>query len=140
MKIADLRKAAFDALNVAEITGLLSHAYAPLPPVFYGRAPQSADSGDASKFPYVTFSFPSRLAFNTKDETGTNAILQVDVWSRDQSTQCETVADVIGAALDRKPLSASGHITTEWEGADVSDDPDGVTRHAVLRFRILALG
>jgi len=139
MKPVQLRGAVFAKLNVSAITSLLSAEYGAIPAVFHDTALQAPDSGAGDYFPYVSFSVVSDIGFNTSDANGTNAIVQVDVWSRLGTTQCETIAQAVYDQLHRTSLAVTGHITTECEAMDFTLDPDGITRRGLLRFRVLAL-
>jgi hypothetical protein len=138
MKPAELRTAIFTALNVTALTSLLTTEYT-IPAVFHEDAPQADDSGAAAYFPFVSFTVPSDVGLNDKGTLGTNALVQVDVWSRLGTTQCETIAQKVFDLLARQPLSVTGHIDTECEAMEFSLDPDGITRRALLRFRVVAL-
>jgi hypothetical protein len=138
MNPSALRSAIFAKLNVAGLTGLLSSKYA-LPAVFHEKAPQVNDSGAAAFFPYVSFWQVTDIGFNTKGGNGSNVIVQVDVWSRVDTVQCEAIAKVVYDLLHRQQLAFSGHITTECESMDFQRDPDGKTRHGMIRFRVMAL-
>lgn len=134
-----IRKSVFMALNVPALTTLLTTKYGGLPAVFHEKAPQVDDSGSARYFPYVSFWQVTDGGFDTKDAVGSSAIVQVDVWSRRDTTECEAVARMVYDLLHRGPLSLPGHITTECDGMDFQRDPDGKTRHGIVRFRVLAL-
>jgi len=139
MKPVQLRGAVFAKLNVSAITSLLSAEYGAIPAVFHDTALQAQDSGAGDYFPYVSFSVVSDTGLNDKGVSGTNALVQVDVWSRLGTTQCETLAQAVYDQLHRSALSVDGHIITECEAIDFTLDPDGITRRGLLRFRVLAL-
>lgn len=120
----------------AAIYGKLS-GIATVTGVYYLSALQAADSAALAAFPYVTFSIPSAVPFDTVTTTGVSSTVQVDVWSRDHSGQCNTIAAAIYAALHRQPLSVTGHVTTEAEAVEMTIDADGITLRAMLRFQIL---
>jgi hypothetical protein len=138
MNPAALRSAIFTKLNVTGLTGLLASGYS-LPAVFHEAAPQVDDSGSAAHFPYVSFWQVTDIGFNTDDHNGTSAIVQVDIWSRLNNSQCEAIAKVVYGLLHRQALVFAGWINTECESIEFQRDPDGKTRHGILRFRVLSL-
>jgi hypothetical protein len=138
MNSAAMQTAIFTALNVPALTDLLTASYM-FGPIAHEQMQQVADSGEGAFFPYVTFSIPADPGFNDKDTSGNDARVQVDAWSRTNDTAVKVIADMIFSLLHRQPLSIAGHITTENEGVDFSRDPDGITRRAMLTFRVLAL-
>jgi hypothetical protein len=139
MNPVELRQAIFAKLNIINLTTLLTTSYGGLPAIFHEKAPQTDDSGSALYFPYISFWQVTDIGFNTKDANGLNAIVQVDVWSRVDTTQCEAIAKAVYDLLHRQPLMLTGQFTTECESMDFQRDPDGKTRHGILRFRVLAL-
>jgi hypothetical protein len=139
MNPVGLRQAIFTKLNVSSLTALLTTQYGGLPAVFHEKAPQADDSGSALYFPYVSFWQITDVGFNDKLTNGISALVQVDVWSRLDTTQCEAIAKAVYDLLHRQPLMLTGQFTTECESMDFQRDPDGKTRHGILRFRVLAL-
>lgn len=138
MSGVQLQTAVFSALNVAGLTALLSTSYT-LGAIAHGRIQQVGDSGESAFFPYVVFTFPVDVGFDDKDSSGTDATLQVDVWSRSNTTEVKAIADKVMELLHRQALAVTGHITTERIGIAYDMEQDGITRRAMLTFRILAL-
>lgn len=141
MKSQALQKAIYARLNDASLTALLSTTYAPLPAIFTD-VPQAVDAQDASWFPFVTIGADIINPFDTKDAPGGSAIVQIDVWERASSMlDLKGIADVIDARLRRQPLSISGatHITTELDSGTFTRDQDGLTKRALLLYRVLWL-
>lgn len=143
MKAAALQQAIYNRLNDASVTSLLSIAYAPLVPIFsLGSVPQSADSESDLAFPYLTFYAVSITPFDVKDKVGGSAIVQIDTWARSLSDLAvNQIGDAIDARLRRQALSISGatHITTELASSQLTDDPDGKTKHLIAQYRVLWL-
>ena len=139
MNLDALRTALFSKLNVSGLTSQLSTAYSPLAAIFYEIAPQAADSGAANAFPYVLFDITTDTGFNDKGVTGTNAVVQVDVYSRLHTTQVEAIGEIVHGLLHRQALSFTGHITTECESIETMTEPDGETRRCLMLFRVLAV-
>lgn len=140
MNLDGLRVALYSALNVSGLTSQLSTAYSPLAAIFYEIAPQVDDSGSAAAFPLVVFNITSDSGFNDKGSTGTDAIVQVDVYSRLHTTQAEAIGEIVHGLLHRQALAFAGHVTTECEAAETMTDADGETRRCMLRFRVIAAG
>jgi len=138
MNLDGLRTALYSALNVSGLTSQLSTAYSPLAAIFNEIAPQVDDSGSPSAFPYVTYRITSDVGYNDKGATGTNAIVQVDVYSRLHTTQAEDIGKIVHGLLHRQALAFTGHITTECESIETMTDADGETRRCMLRFRVVA--
>jgi len=134
MNPEQLQQAVYAALNVAGITSLLGTGG-----IVNEWAGQVLDSSDPAPFPFVTFSFPASVPFETKDGTGQRSVVQVDVWSRVNTSQVKTIAGAVYEALHRQALAVTGHISTELTGMDFSRDPDGITRRGMLRFEVVAL-
>jgi hypothetical protein len=138
MKSAALQQAIYTRLNDASVTGLLSTAYGQ--PAIFTDVPQPADAGAANLFPYITYRVSTVAPFDTKDEPGGSAVVQVDCWHRLASDiALNALADAVDLRLRRQPLTISGvtWITTELESLSFSDDPDGKTKRALMLFRVL---
>lgn len=121
------------------VTPLLSTAYLPLPAVFTD-VPQAADSELESMFPFITLGGDTINPFDSKDDLGGSAIVQIDVWDRQSSMlRLKSIAEAVDARLRRQPLNISGvtHITTELDSVNFSRDPDGKTKRALILYRVL---
>jgi hypothetical protein len=139
MKSAALQQAIYTRLNDASVTALLSTAYAPLAAIFTD-VPQAIDAEKESNFPFITIGADTINAFDSKDDPGGNAIVQIDIWDRAKSMlDIKALVDVVDARLRRQPLAISGvtHITTEMDSMVISRDPDGKTKRALLLYRVL---
>jgi hypothetical protein len=139
MKADDLQQAVYTRLNNSAVTSLLSTAYSPLVAIFTD-VPQSADGEADTNFPYITIGADTITPFDDKDQTGGNALVQIDIWARATSMLgIKTIADAVDARLRRQPLSISGatHITTELESSTPSRDPDGKTKRVLSLYRVL---
>jgi hypothetical protein len=131
-----------DALLLEGTTdGLLlerSHA-----PIYSQASPQIFESDSAAYFPFVVFSFPVLESFADFEHSGMNAQVQVDVWHRTRSEKAiKPIAEAVFDALHRQPLPSlvlAGHIETQCQSISFDIEPDGVTRRALLEFRVLTL-
>jgi hypothetical protein len=141
MRYAALQQAIFARLNNTAVTNLLSAAYGQ--PAIFTDVPQPVDGGDIGLFPYLTYSVSSVTPFDTDDEAGGNAVVQVDVWYRGPSDLAmNALADAVDLRLRRQSLSIAGTtwITTELISRTQTDDPDGMTKRVLLLYRVTYLG
>lgn len=167
MKSDDLQQAIYNQLNHSSVTSLLSQAYSPSEGESYVKedggfylledgdkmllesivfvsiftdVPQANDSELETYFPFVTIGGDTINPFDSKDDAGGSAIVQIDVWDRSTSMlDIKAIADAIDGRLRRQPLSISGvtHITTELDSCNFTRDPDGKTKRALILYRVL---
>lgn len=132
MKTEALQQAIYDRLNgVTEITDAVTGIYT--------KVPQAAQSEDGSAFPFVTIGPFTPTPWNTDDTKGVTVLADVGVWSRSNSDLARrSISDDVYDALDRYQLSITGANTVDclFENMVELDDPDGVTTHSILTFRI----
>lgn len=96
-----------------------------------------------SAFPYITMGGGQAVDFSTKDLDGSEVSITLDVWSRYKgSKEVKNLMDRVHTLLHDSSLSVTGHnlINMRFEFGDVLRDPDGITRHGVMRFRAVMLG
>lgn len=139
MKSDDLQTAIYTRLNDSSVTSLLSTYYSPLVAIF-SDVPQAADSELETAFPFITIGADTINPFDSKDDLGGSAIVQIDVWDRATSMlDLKAVVDAVDNRLRRQPLTISGvtHITTELDSCNFSKDPDGKTKRALILYRVL---
>lgn len=137
-----MQEAIYARLDHADVTGLLTTKFAPLPGIF-SRVPQVPDSGADDYFPYITIGRDVTGDFSTKDTMGGSALVQIDIWSRAiREDELKDIADAVDARLRRQTLAIAGttHITTELETTQMMDDPDGITRRIMSQYRVIYLG
>lgn len=134
MNLANLQQSVFTRLsNFTALTSQLAGQGV------YARKPQDVNAESTTPFPYVTFSFPSGLPFDTDSKDGAEVILQVHVWSRSQSMLVhQAIMDSIYDALHKFQLVISGANTVDclFTTSQFMDDPDGVTTHGIMEFRV----
>lgn len=119
MLLAQVQKALFSALN-----GNIS-------------APVYENTGQGLPFPYVTIGDNQFDDFSTDDSSGAEVTINVHTWSRDNSIgETLELQDEITQLLNLSYLQLDS-----WDNAGVSfqfstviKDPDGITKHGVLRF------
>ena len=79
----------------------------------------------------------------TKDLDGGEFTVTFDIWSEYKGAkECKQIMDRVHTLLHNHSLSVSGFnlINLRFEFSDILIDPDGVTRHGVMRFRAIILG
>ena len=67
----------------------------------------------------------------------------MDIWSRYRgSKEAKEIMDRIHTLLHDSSLTVSGTnlINLRFEFSDLVRDPDGITRHGIMRFRAILLG
>jgi hypothetical protein len=140
MNAYPLQEAIYDRLDHPTITSLLTNFWAPLVPIFTD-VPQAPDAQSDAAFPYITIGPDNLSDFSDKSGVGMNALVQVHIWSRKRQMQeIKQIADAVVDRLAREEITLANLITVEWQNASFMRDPDGKTKHAVLLFRVLALG
>lgn len=90
--------------------------------------------------PYVKVGEFVAADTSTKVEEGEETSLTIHVWSIYKgSREVREIMGQIKAALHLRPLTLSGHalVTLRFVSAQDFDDPDGITRHGVVRLRAL---
>lgn len=103
------------------------------PPV-YDHVPQEAP------FPFVVVGDATAAEWGAGDLAGEQHVLSVHIWSRYQKRmEMKQVMGSIKTALDSAPLTLSGQhlVDLRFVFADEFPDPDGVSRHGLVRFRAI---
>ena len=95
---------------------------------------------ELATFPYVTIGESTAIPFDVKDKTGMEQTLTLHCWSRYRGRkECKDVLSAIYGVLNRATLTVTGHTFVDclWEFAETYEDPDGLTRHGVARYRVI---
>ena len=99
-----------------------------------------------SVFPYVVIGDDTVRPFDTMTEDGAEVTLTIHTWDSPDADGDPVGAKItkqimaaIENALDQASISVTGHTLTllRHEFSQVLNDPDGLTRHGVQRFRAL---
>ena len=125
-----LQQAIFSALNVSAVTSDLSCGV-------FDDVPQSAS------YPYIVLGEETAVDFSVKDIQGGDFTVNIHVWSQYKgSKETKQIMDKIHDLLHNINLSVTGFnlINLRFEFSDIMRDPDGITRHGVMRFRAIILG
>ncbi len=125
-----LQQAIFSALNVSAVTSNLSCGV-------FDDVPQSAS------YPYIVLGEETAVDFSVKDIQGGDFTVNIHVWSQYKgSKETKQIMDKIHDLLHNINLTVTGFnlINLRFEFSDIMRDPDGITRHGVMRFRAIILG
>ena len=98
---------------------------------------------EGSSTPYVTIGEDTAVDYSTDTADGADITVNIDVWSEYKgSKECKQIMDRIHDLLHDSSLSITGFnlVNLRFEFSDILRDPDGVTRHGVMRFRAIILG
>jgi hypothetical protein len=101
------------------------------------------DVPQGSSYPFVTIGEEQSNEYGTMDLDGTDTAITIHVWSRyDGAKETKEILDRIHTLLHDSSLSVTGYnlVNLRFEFSDIMRDPDGVTRHGVIRFRAIILG
>lgn len=108
--------------------------YPAMPPV-YDDVPTNAPKH------YVVLGEDTHVPYDTDDSVGSESTITIHQWSKAYRGKKEVKATqgLIYEALNRHELVVEGYhtVTLEFEYSDAVLDPDGLTRHGVIRFRAL---
>ena len=108
-------------------------------PTVYDAAPFLPEGAPSTSFPYVVIGDDTFAPWDTDDSTGANVTVTLHIWTRAESHKPgKAIADAIYATLHRQQLTLTGYSFTDCQlqFAEFMRDPDGVTRHGVLRYRL----
>ena len=125
-----LQSSIYTALNVSAITSTLSCGV-------YDEVI------DGNSYPFITMGEETAIDYSTKNLVGAETTINIHIWSRYKgSKQTKEIMDKVHDLLHDISLSVTGVnlINLRFEYSDIMRDPDGVTRHGVMRFRAITLG
>lgn len=103
----------------------------------YDHVPQE------SAFPYIVIGDDTSTPWDTDDSTGSESTCTIHVWSRQRGRkEVKTIMQAIYDAMHRQELTITGGALVECaaEFQESFLDPDGITRHGVIRFRLITEG
>lgn len=130
MKIAALQQAVYTRIN-SQLGGSVVGVYS--------NVPQAAQSEDDSAFPFITIGPVTPTSWSTDDTPGITALVDVGVWTRSTSDLVRRgLADAVYDAMNRYQLPITGVNTVDCLFDNMVEfmDPDGVTTHSVVTFRV----
>ena len=98
---------------------------------------------ESATYPFVALGEETAIDYSTKNTNGGETTINVHIWSQYKgSKETKQIMDRIHDLLHDSNLSVTGFnlINLRFEFSDIMRDPDGVTRHGVMRFRAIILG
>lgn len=98
---------------------------------------------EGAEFPYVTIGQDQAADYSTKDKDGLDLTVMIHVWSRARgSKEAQGLMGAIHGILHNADIEVEGFdsVLSRFEFSDLIRDPDGRTRHGVMRFRLVILG
>ena len=98
---------------------------------------------EGATYPFVALGEETAVDYSTKDLVGGETTVNIHIWSQYKgSKETKQIMDRIHDLLHDSNLSVTGFnlINLRFEYSDIMRDPDGVTRHGVMRFRAIILG
>ena len=125
-----LQTTIYNALNVSAITTTLSCGV-------YDEVIEG------NTYPFITLGEETTIDYSTKTATGSETTINIHIWSQYKgSKQTKEIMDKVHDLLHDIDLTVTGFnlINLRFEYSDIMRDPDGVTRHGVMRFRAIILG
>ncbi len=125
-----LQSSIYTALNVSAITSTLSCGV-------YDEVVEG------NSYPFITLGEETAIDYSTNNLVGAETTINVHIWSRYKgSKQTKEIMDKVHDLLHDVSLTVSGVnlINLRFEYSDIMRDPDGITRHGVMRFRAITLG
>ncbi len=141
---AALQQAIYARLSAdASLIALLAadvYEGSPSRPAIYDHVLQPSDAGSSSAFPYVVIGDSSAISFDTDDVNGQEATVTLHVWDRREgSLRAKQVADAIYSSLHGAdfPVFGQNLIFCYFDFRESIPDPEPLTKHEVIRFRIV---
>ena len=98
---------------------------------------------EGATYPFVALGEETAVDYSTKDLVGGETTVNIHIWSQYKgSKETKNIMDKIHDLLHDSNLTVSGFnlINLRFEYSDIMRDPDGVTRHGVMRFQAIILG
>jgi hypothetical protein len=96
-------------------------------------------AGPNQVYPYATIGEFFGEHADTLGDEAINLDVTVHLWSRQPGMQeCQQLMETAKNTLDRAVLSVTGFqwVTAIWTYAQTLREPDGMTRHGILRFQV----
>ncbi len=94
---------------------------------------------DGQAYPYLTVGEATEAADNTLDRLGRDLTVTLHIWSRGKGfAEALTILDEVVRVLDGAELVLDEGVAwrCQYEVAHTLRDPDGITRHVPVTFRV----
>jgi len=101
------------------------------------------DVPENSAYPFVSLGEATASDYSTYDLSGSQTTMTIHIWSQYKGAkEVKNIMDRVHTLLHDKTLTVTGFnlINLRFEFIDTLQDPDGITRHGVMRFRAVMLG
>lgn len=105
----------------------------------FDTAPFLPEGAPGTTFPYVVMGNDTAAPFDTDDQVGSEITVTLHFWSRASGfNQVKTIMQAAYDRLNRATLSKTGYSVLDClhEFSEAMDDPDGVTKHGIQRYRL----
>jgi hypothetical protein len=105
----------------------------------YDQVPAPVAPATSAIFPYITVGNGDMMPELGEFTDAADTMIQVDVWSRAVGFgECKTIARAVTAALHDADLAVPNqtNVSILLSTVNYLRDPDGITRHAALQFKI----
>lgn len=105
----------------------------------YDDVPSLPSGQPSANFPYVVIGNDTFRAWDTDDTLGAEITLTLHIWSRAAGfKEAKAIMGEIYAILHRAQITKDDYSVTDClcEFSDTMDDPDGKTKHGVVRYRL----
>ena len=88
---------------------------------------------EGNTYPFISLGEETAIDYSTKTATGSETTINIHIWSQYKgSKQTKEIMDKVHDLLHDSNF--------RFEYSDIMRDPDGITRHGVMRFRAIILG
>jgi len=101
------------------------------------------DVPSGTAYPFISIGEARSTDYDTKTEDGGEITVELHFWSQYKgSKEVKQMMDRVHSLLHNSNLSVSGFnlINLRFDYSDILRDPDGITRHGVMRYRAIILG
>lgn len=99
------------------------------------------DVPDNQAFPYIVIGDATEVPANTFGQNGYEATVTLHIWSRYKGfAEALQILDEVNRILDGKNIVCEGlgDVFCWYEFSETMRDPDGITRHIPVRYRIIS--
>lgn len=105
----------------------------------FDTAPYLPEGAPSTSFPYVVMGNDTSASWDTDDQLGAEITVTLHFWSRAEGfNQVKTIMQAAYDRLNRASLSKTGYSVIDClhEFSEALNDPDGVTKHGIQRYRL----